>query len=68
MNSFPGAGSFPLPRPARRPAKARPGTKSRRLLPIGKFTARAGVGVQTPHYYERLGLPPEPERSAAFSS
>ena len=26
---------------------------------------RAGVGVQTLHYYERLGLLPKPERSAA---
>ena len=32
-------------------------------LKIGDLAARAGVGVQTLHYYERLGLLPRPERS-----
>lgn len=34
-------------------------------LKVGELAARAGVGVQTLHYYERLGLLPKPERSAA---
>jgi DNA-binding transcriptional MerR regulator len=34
-------------------------------LKIGLVARRAGVGVQTLHYYERLGLLPKPERSAA---
>ncbi|HZI33535.1 MAG TPA: heavy metal-responsive transcriptional regulator [Candidatus Binatia bacterium] len=32
-------------------------------LRVGKLAARAGVGVQTLHYYERLGLLPKPNRS-----
>lgn len=34
-------------------------------LKVGEVAARAGVGVQTLHYYERLGLLPKPDRSAA---
>lgn len=34
-------------------------------LKIGAVAKAAGVGVQTLHYYERLGLLPKPERSAA---
>ncbi len=34
-------------------------------LKVGELAARAGVGVQTLHYYERLGLLPEPDRSAS---
>src|SRR5262249_33807746 len=32
---------------------------------IGAVAKAGGVGVQTLHYYERLGLLPKPERSAA---
>lgn len=35
------------------------------LLKVGELAARAGVGVQTLHYYERLGLLPPPNRSDA---
>lgn len=35
------------------------------LLKVGELAVRAGVGVQTLHYYERLGLLPKPERSPA---
>lgn len=31
----------------------------------GELAERAGVGVQTLHYYERLGLLPKPDRSAS---
>lgn len=34
-------------------------------MKVGEVAERAGVGVQTLHYYERLGLLPEPKRSAA---
>lgn len=34
-------------------------------MKVGKLAAQAGIGVQTLHYYERLGLLPEPERSSA---
>src|SRR5881397_4212385 len=34
-------------------------------LRVGAVAKAAGVGVQTLHYYERLGLLPKPERSAA---
>jgi DNA-binding transcriptional MerR regulator len=34
-------------------------------LKVGMVAKAAGVGVQTLHYYERLGLLPKPERSAA---
>jgi DNA-binding transcriptional MerR regulator len=34
-------------------------------LKVGAVAKAAGVGVQTLHYYERLGLLPKPERSAA---
>jgi DNA-binding transcriptional MerR regulator len=34
-------------------------------LQVGELAERAGVGVQTLHYYERLGLLPKPDRSAA---
>ena len=33
-------------------------------LKVGEVAAQAGVGVQTLHYYERLGLLPKPKRSA----
>lgn len=33
------------------------------LLKVGKLAECAGVGVQTLHYYERLGLLPKPDRS-----
>ena len=33
-------------------------------LKVGAVAKAAGVGVQTLHYYERLGLLPKPERSA----
>jgi len=32
---------------------------------VGDLAAQAGIGVQTLHYYERLGLLPKPERSSA---
>src|SRR5260221_4884653 len=35
------------------------------LMKVGELAERAGVGVQTLHYYERLGLLPKPERSSA---
>jgi DNA-binding transcriptional MerR regulator len=35
------------------------------LLKVGAVAKAAGVGVQTLHYYERLGLLPKPSRSAA---
>jgi DNA-binding transcriptional MerR regulator len=34
-------------------------------LKVGAVAKAAGVGVQTLHYYERLGLLPKPRRSAA---
>ena len=34
-------------------------------LKVGQVAAEAGVGVQTLHYYERLGMLPKPDRSAA---
>jgi len=34
------------------------------FLKVGVVAAQAGVGVQTLHYYERLGLLPKPQRSA----
>jgi DNA-binding transcriptional MerR regulator len=34
-------------------------------LKIGRVAAEAGVGVQTLHYYERLGLLRKPQRSTA---
>ena len=34
-------------------------------LKVGAVAKAAGVGVQTLHYYERLGLLPKPTRSAA---
>src|SRR5437016_10294305 len=34
-------------------------------LKVGAVAKAAGVGVQTLHYYERMGLLPKPERSAA---
>jgi DNA-binding transcriptional MerR regulator len=39
--------------------------KSNGLLQAGDLAAQADVGVQTLHYYERLGLLPKPERSSA---
>src|SRR5919201_131088 len=35
------------------------------LLKVGAVAKAAGVGVQTLHYYERLGLLPRPQRSMA---
>lgn len=34
-------------------------------MKIGEVAEQAGVGVQTLHYYERVGLLPRPRRSAA---
>lgn len=34
-------------------------------MKVGELAARADVGVQTLHYYERFGLLPEPDRSGA---
>jgi DNA-binding transcriptional MerR regulator len=34
-------------------------------LKVGAVAKAAGVGVQTLHYYERLGLLPKPQRSTA---
>jgi len=34
-------------------------------LKVGELAARAGVGVQTLHYYERLGLLLKPDRTAS---
>ena len=34
-------------------------------LKVGAVAKAAGVGVQTLHYYERLGMFPKPDRSAA---
>jgi MerR family copper efflux transcriptional regulator len=34
-------------------------------LKVGQVVAEVGVSVQTLHYYERLGLLPKPNRSAA---
>lgn len=39
--------------------------KSGGLLKVGDLATKVGVGVQTLHYYERLGLVPEAGRSAA---
>ena len=39
--------------------------KNEDSLKIGAIAKAAGVGVQTLHYYERLGLLPKPRRSAA---
>ncbi len=39
--------------------------KPESLWKIGELAARANVGVQTLHYYERLGLMPKPNRSEA---
>ena len=35
------------------------------LLKVGELAERAGVGVQTLHYYERVGLLPKSDRSAS---
>jgi DNA-binding transcriptional MerR regulator len=34
-------------------------------LKVGELAARAGIGVQTLHYYERLGLLLKPDRTAS---
>ncbi len=34
-------------------------------MKVGELATHAGVGVQTLHYYERIGLLPKPSRSAA---
>ena len=34
-------------------------------LRVGSIAKKAGVGVQTLHYYERIGLLPKPARSAS---
>src|SRR6266403_6193559 len=39
--------------------------ESQESLRVGAVAKAAGVGVQTLHYYERLGLLPKPTRSAA---
>jgi DNA-binding transcriptional MerR regulator len=38
---------------------------SQGFLRVGELAERAGVGVQTLHYYERLALLPKPDRSAS---
>jgi len=38
-------------------------TRPLNTLKVGQVAAEAGVGVQTLHYYERLGLLPNPNRS-----
>jgi len=38
--------------------------KNEHLLKICSVAEAAGIGVQTLHYYERLGLVPKPQRSA----
>lgn len=38
---------------------------SQSVLTVGELAERAGVGVQTLHYYERVGLLPKPDRSAS---
>jgi len=40
-------------------------TRSVNSLKVGQVAAEVGVSVQTLHYYERLGLLPKPNRSAA---
>jgi DNA-binding transcriptional MerR regulator len=40
-------------------------TRPVNTLKVGQVAAEAGVGVQTLHYYERLGLLPKPNRSEA---
>jgi DNA-binding transcriptional MerR regulator len=40
-------------------------SKSNGTMKVGELAAQAGTGVQTLHYYERLGLLPKPERSTA---
>ncbi len=39
--------------------------RDKNLLKVGAVAKAAGVGVQTLHYYERLGLLPKPQRSTA---
>lgn len=39
--------------------------KSEGSLKVGSVARAARVGVQTLHYYERMGLLPKPERSSA---
>jgi DNA-binding transcriptional MerR regulator len=39
--------------------------RSNDALKVGAVAKAAGVGVQTLHYYERLGLLPKPQRSTA---
>jgi len=37
----------------------------KQTLKPGELAAQTGVGVQTLHYYERIGLLPKPDRSSA---
>lgn len=39
-------------------------TSEKQNMRSGQLARQAGVGVQTLHYYERLGLLPKPERSS----
>jgi DNA-binding transcriptional MerR regulator len=39
--------------------------KNEESLKVGAIAKRAGVGVQTLHYYERVGLLPRAQRSAS---
>ncbi len=41
------------------------GTMQESAVKVGELAGRAGVGVQTLHYYERFGLLPKPDRSAS---
>ncbi len=43
------------------PQRMRPTTLKR----AGEVASAVGIGVQTLHYYERIGLLPKPQRSAA---
>jgi MerR family transcriptional regulator, copper efflux regulator len=41
-----------------------PASEKQTKMKAGQLAQRAGVGVQTLHYYERLGLLPKPERTS----
>jgi len=47
------------------PQKVTLHTRPVNTLKVGQVAAEVGVGVQTLHYYERLGLLPKPNRSEA---
>lgn len=41
------------------------GSRPRTLTRAGEVASAVGIGVQTLHYYERIGLLPKPQRSSA---